>query len=263
MSISKSSTRHALVEHCPYAVLTEKVQVLVEAFYEAHPEIKESHGWKHVTAVFGHAKKAITAQNPPLFARHSMLVLVAALLHDVDDHKYFRKDSENAIDIMAKAGIDKETAGNVMEMISHVSCSTNRNSVPESVRESGDYWRLIPRWSDRLEAVGAKGVLRCYQYSKEAGLPLSSPSSPRAVTQAEVWDIASPDRFAKYNGDSTDMISHYYDKLLHVACPPAEIVRNSYLEDEARSSCKELVEVCVRFGKTGVVDVDYIENILS
>ena len=54
------------------------------------------------------------------------------------------------------------------------------------------------------------------------------------------------------------MISHYYDKLLHVARPPPEIVRNKYLEDMAKDSSKELVEVCLRFGETGVVDEDYI-----
>jgi hypothetical protein len=30
------------------------------------------------------------------------------------------------------------------------------------------------------------------------------------------------------------MIPNYYDKLLDVACPPAEIVRNAYLEEETR-----------------------------
>ena len=54
------------------------------------------------------------------------------------------------------------------------------------------------------------------------------------------------------------MISHYYDKLLHVARPPPEIVRNSYLERMAEDGSKELVEVCVRFGRTGVVDEEYI-----
>jgi uncharacterized protein len=57
------------------------------------------------------------------------------------------------------------------------------------------------------------------------------------------------------------MISHYYDKLLHLACPPKEIVRNPYLEDQARESSKELVEMCIRFGKTGEVDEDYVREV--
>ena len=57
------------------------------------------------------------------------------------------------------------------------------------------------------------------------------------------------------------MISHYYVKLLHVARPQKDIVRNSYLERQAEDSSRELVEVCLRFGKTGQVDVDYIADL--
>lgn len=241
----------------------QKVKELVESFYEYHTEIKESHGWNHIAAVLDHSKKAITVHKPPLSERQAMLVLVAALLHDVDDHKYFSKSSQNAIDIMAQAELDNDAQESIMEIISLVSCSVNRNNVPDSIRRSGEYWRLIPRWADRLEAVGAKGVLRCFQYNKETGQALSSEHSPRAATEAEVWEFARPERFANYNGDSTDMISHYYDKLLHVACPPSDIVHNVYLEQQAQNSSKELVEVCLRFGKTGVVDENYIETILG
>ena len=241
----------------------QKVKELVESFYESHTEIKESHGWNHIAAVLDHSKKAITVHKPPLSERQAMLVLVAALLHDVDDHKYFSKSSQNAIDIMVQAELDNDAQESIMEIISLVSCSVNRNNVPDSIRTSGEYWRLIPRWADRLEAAGAKGVLRCFQYNKENGQALSSEHSPRAASEAEVWEFARPERFANYNGDSTDMISHYYDKLLHVACPPSDIVRNVYLEQQAQNSSKELVEVCLRFGKTGVVDENYIETILG
>jgi uncharacterized protein len=54
-------------------------------------------------------------------------------------------------------------------------------------------------------------------------------------------------------GSSDDMISHYYDKLLHLACPPKEIVCNLYLEDQTRK--------CIRFGKTGEVGEDYVREI--
>ena len=56
------------------------------------------------------------------------------------------------------------------------------------------------------------------------------------------------------------MLGHYYDKLFHVACPPKQIVRNEYLEAKLQDSAKELVEVCLRYGKTGIVDEDYIKT---
>lgn len=106
--------------------------------------------------------------------------------------------------------------------------------------------------------------MRAYKYNVKAGIPLSSDHSPRPRTVEELWQIADPLRFVEYQrngGISTDMISHYYDKLLHVARPPVHIVRNSYLEDRLSDSAKEMVELCLRFGKTGVVDEEYIRGL--
>jgi uncharacterized protein len=54
------------------------------------------------------------------------------------------------------------------------------------------------------------------------------------------------------------MISHYYDKLLHVARPPKDSVRNHYLEEQAEKRVAPLIEVCLRFGGSGIVDEEYI-----
>jgi len=235
----------------------------VKRFYERNTQIKESHGHSHVMAVFGHAQAAIACCSPALSTMDSMEVSVAALLHDVDDDKYFPDSTSylNANTIMESVGIPLESHNRILAMIGMVSCSKNGNSVPPFITETGRYHWLIPRWSDRLEAVGKIGVVRCYQYSKEKGRPLTSDKSPRATTLEQVWKYATPERFNAYQargGSSEDMISHYYDKLLHVACPPKDIVRNRYLEEKADESAKPLIELCLRFGRTGVVDEEYI-----
>lgn len=247
---------------------TTAVMALVKQFYHSHPEIKASHGIQHVVAVHAHAVQAIANHTPPLGARAAMEVQIAALLHDVDDSKYFSQHAEyeNARSLLQTAAIDQESQSNILSMIHLVSCSQNGNTVPPSIIDSEEYYRLIPRWADRLEAVGAVGVVRCYQYNTEHALPLFSASSPRAVTEAEVWTCATPERFQRYmtsGGQSDDMISHYYDKLLHVSRPPSEIVRNSYLEATARESSKDLVEMCIRFGKTGAVDRDFVRSVAA
>mmetsp|Transcript_30342 Transcript_30342/g.73813 ORF Transcript_30342/g.73813 Transcript_30342/m.73813 type:complete len:293 (+) Transcript_30342:113-991(+) len=268
----------------------------VESFYKDHHEIKESHGIGHVMRVYNHAKEAVQVHNTnnsvpnqpdgrgavPMTDEQSMMVLIAALLHDVDDHKYFPNNNnyENARTIMDKVfdtynngDSSHDTKETIIQLISFVSCSKNKNSIPELVKkkeknhhqlqgsEDDAYWMLIPRWADRLEAVGRQGVVRCYQYNREHGEKLSSEKSPRPQTEEEVWFFAKPQRFENYDGNSTDMISHYYDKLLHVSCPPPDIVRNPYLERMAKESSKELVEVCVRYGRTGVVDEEYIQSL--
>lgn len=248
-------------------LVVDRVQAAVQQFYHNHQaRIQESHGLAHVLAVLDHANKAIACQHPPLSPRAAMQIQIAALLHDVDDHKYFPNHDkhDNARLLMEKARVGAENIDPVLEMINLVGCSANGNHVPEHIVETGDYYKLIPRWSDRLEAVGSIGVVRCYQYNQEHHRPLSSSRSPRARSVEQVWEFATPDRFEEYqkrDGTSDDMISHYYDKLLHVACPPKDSVRNEYLEQKAKEASKELVELCIRYGKTGKVDEEYIKEI--
>ena len=246
---------------------SEKVLQSVHSFYRQHTEIKVSHGIDHILRVYQHALKAIQCQTPPLSSTANQEIQMAALLHDADDTKYFPNNVayENAREILSAANVAESSCERVIHMISLVSCSKNGNDVPDSIRKSEEYSLLIPRWADRLEAVGAVGLVRCFQYNQEHGSPMSSPTSPRAQTEAEVWKYATPARFRAYSigGSSADMISHYYDKLLHVACPPEDIVRNEYLQEQARESSKELVEMCLRFGRTGQVDVEYVHEVAN
>ena len=52
-------------------------------------------------------------------------------------------------------------------MISYVSASDNGNSIPERARSNPEL--LWVRFSDRLEAIGMIGAVRCYQYNEEKG----------------------------------------------------------------------------------------------
>lgn len=247
----------------------DRVKHQVQHFYDEHSKrIKASHGLAHVLAVLHHTECAISCHQPTLSPDIATEIKIAALLHDVDDHKYFpnHQTHENARSIMERAQVSNASADSITYMIDLVSCSANGNSVPDDIVRIKSYHLLIPRWSDRLEAVGSIGVVRCYQYNQEHDQPLSSEHSPRAQTVNQVWDLATPDRFDQYQkrgGTSADMISHYYDKLLHVARPPNNIVRNKYLEEQAEQSAKELVEVCVRYGRTGMVDEEYIRKIAA
>ena len=60
--------------------------------------------------------------------------------------------------------------------------------------------------------------------------------------------------------DSASMMDHYYDKLLHISVFDKNVVQNSYLIEEAARRVQPLVDVCLRFGETGVVPVDLIKS---
>lgn len=248
----------------------------VEQFCNENPQLgNSSHGFDHAKKVHHHALKALQCLQTPPSHDVSEDIELAALMHDLDDHKYFpqRKSTlneqplqstyPNALSLLSKLDpkLSLKRKTHILYLISLVSCSQNGNSVPSDISSSQSHHLLIPRWADRLEAIGSIGVVRCYQYNKERNHKISSLSSPRPLSEKEVWKHATPQRFQEYQergGSSEDMISHYYDKLLHVARPPPEIVRNGYLERAAKERVKDLVVVCLTFGKTGVVDEDYI-----
>jgi len=250
------------------SAIVEKAAAGLEVLCKAY-NIPESHGLGHAKRVLGHAEHAIEAGSP-LCPGRALAIRLAALLHDADDRKYFKSQAgggeafPNARKLSSEAGAEPNVVDDVLRMISLVSCSKNGNSVPEDVKEKPDW--LWPRWADRLEATGEIGVVRCWQYNCETNAPLSCDSTPRPQSEAEVWALATEERFAEYQrsgGSSKSMMDHYYDKLLRVARPDYKSVCNKYLEAEMDKRAAPLVEVCLEYGQTGKVPEDRIKEMAA
>ena len=151
------------------------------------------------------------------------------MLHDIDDKKLFKAGSKNAEAILSKVmeeygdGLTmcqiepKDVIKEVHETISYVSASDNGNNIPKRALKHPEL--LWVRFADRLEAIGAIGAVRCYQYNTEKGEKLYASTTPRPKTREEVWANVTPDRFEKYmrTKDSDSMMDHYFDKLLQIA----------------------------------------------
>jgi hypothetical protein len=55
------------------------------------------------------------------------------------------------------------------------------------------------------------------------------------------------------------MLDHFYDKLLPIARPPPELVRNPYLETQAMAGAAPLLDILLDYGRTGEVPVAKVE----
>jgi uncharacterized protein len=226
-------------------IILQRVQIELKSFYHNNPQIPESHGFGHAMAVFQHAARAVEACSPPLSSETAIQVQIAALLDDVDDEKYFPNNQFlHTKTILQKAQVPSEYWECILFMSRLVSCSKNGNRIPESIIQSGNYHLLIPRWADRLEAVGLQGVWRCFQYTQEQQRPLWSKHTPRPQTADEVWALATPGRFQAYQdrgGTSEDMISHYYDKLLvRIFMQMPKLTQNLYSHSMLDSILRDL-----------------------
>lgn len=97
------------------------------------------------------------------------IVALAALLHDVDDHKLFQTDNNaNARAFLTGQGVEEDRIEAICQAINAVSFSKNRGRVPDTIEGR------IVQDADRLDAIGAVGIARTFAYGGEHGRSLAS-----------------------------------------------------------------------------------------
>ncbi len=233
--------------------LDQARDLLREVLYAVQP----SHGILHALKVLRHTHRALE-ECPKLTSGTKLAIMLAALLHDADDKKYFPKNKsyQNARQIVRQVYPDAEEL--VIEMIGYVSCSSNGSSIPRDAVKRP--WLLFPRWADRLEAIGHIGIVRAWEYTLETNRPVFTKDTPRAKDIHWLSHIATKERYANYvssGGKSASMIDHYYDKLLHICDFETD---NKYLIETAKKRRKPLVDICLLYGEDGRLDIDLLDR---
>jgi uncharacterized protein len=216
-----------------------------------------SHGIGHAITVMNNAKNALISEKYNLNDLDYKSILLAALLHDADDRKFFpdNKNYENLREILKNES--EHLVTQVITMVDLVSSSKNGDNIPNYVVEK--MWMLIPRYSDRLEAIGLVGIERVYQYAKTVNNPLYIESTPKPTTEDEIWEIASENRYKSYSGSSLSMIDHFYDKLLRASFFP---IKNTFLNIESKIRRKPMIDFLLFFGnKENLSDIEVINFI--
>jgi len=230
----------------------QRARLLLRDLY-TRAAVGKSHDLSHADAVLKHAQQAI--EHEKLTDKEQLAVLLAALLHDADDHKLFGGKSHHAYLIMLALDIHSDVSDMVLRMINLVSTSSNGNEIPTNV----PLWYLIPRFCDRLEAIGEIGIRRCWEFTHETKMPLLTKETKRARTNDQLYKIATPERFAEYKGKSHSMLDHYYDKLLHIAAGIQ--TKNPYLVKEVAGRHQQMEAVCLWMGEHG--DVESLDALVS
>lgn len=162
-----------------------KENILIKAQeYIKETFLKEGtgHDYYHIERVVINARKILQTEHADSF-----LVELAAWLHDLGDHKLHKgvDKSEELISIFLKSLlVDQFTIDRVIEIVSQVSFS--KGNKPSSIEAE------IVQDADRLDAIGAIGIARCFAYG----------GSKNRI-------LYSPDEKVKENSS----IQHFYDKL--------------------------------------------------
>ncbi|MBQ6898633.1 MAG: HD domain-containing protein [Clostridia bacterium] len=119
------------------------------------------------------------------------IIILACLLHDADDRKLFPETAENngnARKISEKNGVSGEITERIIDIINSVSFSSGKT--PESLEGK------IVQDADRLDAIGAVGIARCFSFGGSRNRPMYEEGD--------------------FSGESTgeSSIAHFYNKLL-------------------------------------------------
>ena len=137
------------------------IQDAAEYIRELFRDNTDGHGADHSLRVWRNAGMIAAAEEcDPL------IVSLAALLHDADDHKLFRTENNaNARQFLKQHSVPPGTADRICAAINSVSFSQNKGKRPETAEGR------IVQDADRLDAIGAIGIARTFAYGGGHGRP--------------------------------------------------------------------------------------------
>jgi uncharacterized protein len=157
------------------------------------------HDWFHIERVYNNAKLIAKSEKVDLF-----VVQLGALLHDIADAKFYEGDEsvgpKKAKVFLESQNVDKSTIIHVENIIKYISFKSSLSS--EKLFTSPEL--SVVQDADRLDAIGAIGIARCFNYGGFKNRVLYDPEiSPNLnMTKEEYKKSASP------------TINHFYEKLL-------------------------------------------------
>jgi uncharacterized protein len=155
------------------------------------------HDWWHIHRVRNSALSIGKEEKADLF-----VVELAALLHDIADHKFYYGDEEIGPRIAGEwlqtLDVQRETINHVQEIIAGLSFKGANVATPMRTIEG-----KVVQDADRLDAIGAIGIARAFAYGGHKNREMYNPKS--SPTQHDSFD--------EYKNDKGPTINHFYEKL--------------------------------------------------
>ncbi len=156
------------------------------------------HDWWHIERVWKSAKKIAETENVNL-----LVIELGALLHDIADAKFHDGDEELGPHIaavfMREINVDEETIQHVVQIIKHISFKGGKEAQTFTSPELN-----VVQDADRLDALGAIGIARTFNYGGFKNREIFNPNIPPNLTMTK----------EEYKKSDAPSINHFYEKLL-------------------------------------------------
>lgn len=156
------------------------------------------HDWWHIQRVWNNAKLIAQTEHVDLF-----IVELGALLHDIADSKFNNGDEnigpEKARSFLLQLHVDPPVIDHVEQIIRHISFKGGKEAITFSSPELA-----VVQDADRLDALGATGIARAFNYGGYKNRPLFDPAIKPNLQMTK----------AEYKAGNNPTINHFYEKLL-------------------------------------------------
>lgn len=158
------------------------------------------HDWFHIERVYKNAKLISKTEKV-----NTYIVALGALLHDIADAKFYDGDEtvgpKMAREFLFSQNVDSTEIEHVVNIINHISYKNSLSSEGETF--SSNELKVVQD-ADRLDAIGAIGIARCFNYGGFKNRQLYNPEiKPNLKMNKEA-----------YKKSSAPTINHFYEKLL-------------------------------------------------
>ncbi len=200
----------------------EEILDLTVAFVqETLKDAESGHDWWHIQRVWNNTKHILQHENAdPLVCE------LTALLHDIADSKFHNGDEtigpRVAGEFLKSIDVDQDVIEHVQQIILNMSFKASLGEVTFHSKELE-----VVQDADRLDAIGAIGIVRAFTYGGFKNREIYNPNIPVQVNQ---------DKEA-YKNTTAPTINHFYEKLLllkdKMNTPTAKAIaekRHEYME---------------------------------
>ena len=165
---------------------------------EYFKEESSGHDYFHTLRVYKIAKTIALEEQADI-----NIVMLAALLHDVDDVKISPKTSiskDNARVFLSNNKVDLQTIDFICNIIDEISYKGKDSIIPKTIEGK------IVQDADRLDALGAIGVARAFAYGGNHNRVMHDPEEKPNLDMNE----------KEYRNHISTTINHFYEKLLNL-----------------------------------------------
>lgn len=157
------------------------------------------HDWFHIQRVLNNAKLIAKTEEVDEF-----IVSLGALLHDIADAKFYDGDEtvgpKKAREFLQSQQVDESIIIHIENIIKYISFKVSLSS---DKKFTSPELKVIQD-ADRLDAIGAIGIARCFNYGGFKNRTLYNPEiAPNLHMSKE-----------EYKKSSAPTINHFYEKLL-------------------------------------------------